>query len=340
MPAAETPFELFALALETTRKTAVTPPTHVLPMKGMVTPVREKYRPDESRGTLARNYRSKTIRTNGDWVGNDILDLNYAPVLLNMAMKPLTSPSTPTNGILTRLWTFTPTITSDDIKSATLYGGDPNVQIWQAAGCMVDEITVDSDASGTDGCKWSAKGKGCFPSRVSAPSFPASIAGNLVVPGAMQLWIDVASAIGTSEVTGRFISSKWTIPTGVTYKYYANGPTGGLNYTKTGRQKRAAKAEIVVELNDVSVGVGTEYRLFEADTVVKMRIRLNGPLIESVSPDYYEYLQLDIYGPLNSFAWGDVASSNRTMKFTVESEYQSSPAHDFALYVQNQRTSL
>lgn len=340
MAAAELPFEVFALALEATRKTAVTPPTHVLPMQGMITPVREKYRPDEVRGTLARNYRSKTVRTGADWVANDILDLNYAPVLLNMAMAVVTSPSTPTNGVLTRLWTFNPTLTSDTIKSATLYGGDPNVQIWQAAGCMLDELTLTADASGTDGCKWSAKGKGMFPTRVAAPTFPASIAGNLVVPGAMQLWIDTSSAIGTTEVTGRLISTNWTIPTGVTYKYYANGPTGGLSYTKTGRQKRAAKADITVELNETSINTGKEYLTFEADTVVKMRIRLNGPLIESVTPDYYEYLQLDIYGPMNSFSWGDVAGSNRTMKFTVESEYQSSPAHDFALYVQNQRTSL
>lgn len=340
MPAAETPFEVFALALEATRKTAVTPPTHILPMNGMLTPNRPKYRPVESRGTLSEFYRSKTIRTGCDWVANDILDLNYAPVLLNMVMKALTSPATPTNGVLTRLWTFTPTLTSDDIKSATLYGGDPNVQIWQAAGCMADELTVDADASGTDGCKWSLKGKGLFPSRVAAPSFPASIAGNLVVPGAMQLWIDVASAIGTTEVTGRFIKTNWKIPTGVTYKHYANGPTGGLGYTKTGRKKRHAEASITVELNDVSVGSNAEYQRYEADSVVKMRIRLNGPLIESVTPDYYEYLQLDIYGSLDALAWGDVEGSNRTMTFTVQSEYQSSPAHDFALSVQNQRTAL
>lgn len=341
MPAAELPFEVFALALEATRKTAVTPPTHVLPMNGMLTPIREKYRPVETRGTLAEFYRSKTVRTRSDWVANDILDLNYAPVLLNLIMKANSSPSTPTNGVLTRLWTMTPTMTSDDLKSATLYGGDPNVQIWQAAGCMADELTVDADASGTDGCKWSLKGRGMFPSRVSAPTFPATIAGNLIVPGAMQLWIDSgADAIGTTEVTGRFIKTNWRIPTGVTFKHYANGPTGGLDYTKTGRQKRHAEASITVELNDVSIGASKEYRLFEADTVVKMRIRLNGPLIESVTPDYYEYLQLDIYGVLDAIAWGDVEGSNRTMTFTVQSEYQSSPAHDFAMYVQNARTAL
>ena len=85
---------------------------------------------------------------------------------------------------------------------------------------------------------------------------------------AMQLWIDTSSAIGTTEVTGRFIKTDWTIPSGITYKNYANGPTGGLNFTKTGRKPRAAKATIEVELNDVSIGAGKEYLTWEADTTV------------------------------------------------------------------------
>jgi hypothetical protein len=341
MPAAELPFELFGLALEATRGTAVTPPTHLMPVDGVITPTRTKYRPEEQRGTLEANYRSKTSRTGCTWAIPDRLaDPNYAPVLFNMYAKAVTSPSTPTNGVLTRLWTFVPTITADDLKSGTLYGGDPNVQTWQAAYCMGDELTISADATSEDGVTWAAKGMGRFPTRVSAPTFPAAIPGDLLMPGAMQLWIDTSSAIGTTEVTGRFIKTDWTIPTGVTYKNYANGPTGGLNFTKTGRTKRSAKATIEVELNDVSINTGKEYLTWEADTTVKMRIRLNGGLIESVTPDYYSYIQLDIYGALADPEWGSVEDSNRTMRFTVESEYNSTLGASFALYVQNQRTTL
>ena len=261
-------------------------------------------------------------------------------MLLNLIAKAVSSPTTPTNGVLTRLWTFAPTITSDDLKSATLYGGDPNVQIWQAAYCMADELTVSADATSEDGATWSMNGMGRFPARVSAPSMPAAIPGDLCMPGAMQLWIDTSSAIGTTEVTGRFIKTDWTIPTGVTYKNYANGPTGGLNFTKTGRKKRHAEATIEVELNDVSIGAGKEYLTYEADTSVKMRIRLNGALIESVTPDYYSYVQLDIYGPLDALDWGSVEDSNRTMRFTVQSEYNSTAGASFVLSAQNTRTTL
>jgi len=234
-------------------------------------------------------------------------------------------------------------MTTDVQKAATFYFGDPNVQIFQSAYCMADEMTISADASGEDAATWSWKGFGRFPARVSAPTMPAQAPGDLVMPAAMQMWIDTSSAIGTTEVTGRFISTDWTIPGGLVKKRYAGGPTGGLDFTKHGLVGRSAKATVTVELNDISIGAGKEYLTWEADTNVKMRIRLNGSLIESVTPDYYSYIQLDLYGPLDAFDWGDVEGANRTMTFTVTSEYNTLAAAagwDWALYVQNTKTTL
>lgn len=340
--AAEIPFEYLAMALESTRGTAVTPPTHYLPLVGTIKPIREKYRPAESRGTLAEWYRSKTVRTNAEWEGEGGADPNYAPLLFNLFSKANSTPTTPTSGILTRLWTFTPTMTSDDLKSATMYWGDPNVQIFQSAYCMGDELTVSADASGTDAVTWAANGVGKFPARVASPTLPAQSIGDLLMPGAMQLWMDTSSAIGTTEVTGRFISTDWTIPTGNVYKYYAGGPAGGLGFTKTGRAPRHAEATITVELNTDSIAAGKEYLTWEADTVAKMRIRLNGGAIETVAGPitYYSYIQLDIYGALDALEWGDVEGANRTMTFTVQSEYDSTLGADWSLSAQNTRTTL
>jgi hypothetical protein len=343
MPSAETVFEYLALALETTKGTAVTPPTAYLPFSGTIKPIRTKYDTRDSNGTLAGITRSKTTTAGAEWSGEGAVDPNYAPLLLNLIVKAVTTPSTPTNGVLTRLWTFAPTMTSDDLKSATFYFGDPNVQIFQSAYCMAEEMSISADASGEDAATWSLNGFGRFPTRVAAPTMPAQSVGGLVMPAAMQCWIDTSSAIGTTEVTGRFISCDLTIPTGVVQKRYAGGPTGGLNFTKHGRGARSATAAITVELNDISIGAGKEYLLWEADTQVKMRIRLNGSLIESVTPDYYEYVQLDILGPLRSFDWGVVADTNRTMSFEIMSEYNTYAAaagYDWAMAVQNQKTTL
>jgi hypothetical protein len=338
MPAAELPLEIFGLSLEATRGTPVSPPTHLLPVAGMITPYRTKSRPDEQRGTLEQNYRAKTVRTGCNWaIPDSLLDPNYFPIIGNMIGKANSTPTTPGGGTLSRLWTYTPTITADDLKSATLYSGDPNVQIFQAAYCMADELTVSADATSEDAATFSLKGMGYFPTRVAAPTIPAAIPGDLLMPGAMQLWIDTSSAIGATEVTGRFIKTTWALPSGVSYKNYANGPSGGLKFTKTGRKKRGAKATIDVELNDVSIGAGKEYLTWEADTTVKMRIRLNGGLIEGA---LYSYVQLDIYGPLDAFEWGSVEDTNRVMRFTVESQYDSTLGASFSLSAQNQRTTL
>lgn len=343
MSSAELVFEYLALALESTKGTAVTPPTHYLPFSGIIKPIRDKYDTRDSNGQLAGITRSKTVRADAEWSGEGAADPNYAPLLFNLLIKSVTSPTTPTNGVLTRLWTFAPSMTSLAQKAATFYWGDPNVQIWQAAYCMAQEMTISADASGTDAATWGLKGFGRFPTRVTAPSLPSQSVGDLVMPGAMQLWVDTSSAIGTTEVTGRFISTDWTIPTGLTVKHYAGGPTGGLNFTKEGAGPRTAKATIVVELNETSINTGKEYLLWEADTQVKARIRLNGSLIESVTPDYYSYLNLDIYGPLRALDWGDVEGTNRTMQFDIMSEmnsYAVSAGYDFALSCQNARATL
>ena len=156
----------------------------------------------------------------------------------------------------------------------------------------------------------------------------------------MQCWIDTSSAIGTTEVTGRFIKTDWTIPTGMTYKNYANGPTGGLSFTKTGRKKRHAEATIEIELNTDSIGTLKEYQTLEVPYVVKMRIRLNGSLIESVTPDYYSYVQLTSMARWTRWNGDRSRIHNRTMIFNVQSEYNSTLGASWALYSQNTRTTL
>lgn len=340
MVASETVFEYLAMAREATKGTAVTPPTHYLPFSGIVKPMQDFYYATDSNGLLAEFSRSQAVRKWSEWSGDGGADPNYAPLLFNLVVRgAVTAPTTPTNGILTRLWTFTPAMTSDVLDSGTFYWGDPAVQIWQAVYCMAEEMTIAADASGTDAATWTVKGFGKFPTEVAAPTLPAQNIGDLVMPGSMQLWLD-ATTIGTTEVTGRFISTDWTIPTGVTRKHYAGGVAGNLDYTKHGRKKRSAKAKITVELNDVSVGAGKEYLTYKAGTLVKMRIRLNGAQIEAVTPTYYSYIELDIYGRLASFDWGTVEDSNRTMTFEVTSQYDSTAATDFLLRAQNTRTAL
>src|SRR5687767_3080782 len=128
---AEIAFEQLAVALEATRFTAVTPPTHILNLEGLITPVQTRRRAPDTRGILSEFTRSKTVYRESEWDGSGPLDTKTAPVLLNMAAKAVTTGASAIQGAVTadnaKLWTFSPSLTADDIKTATLYNGDPNV---------------------------------------------------------------------------------------------------------------------------------------------------------------------------------------------------------------------
>lgn len=329
----EIAFERLHLALETTRGTAIASPTHLLNLPGKLTPKQTLYRPKESRGTLVQNYRAKQVRRWGEWETEGAADPNILPVLFNMAIKPVTSPTTP--GTLSKLWAFVRSVSADDIKTATLWAGDPNIQSWQADFGTIDEISIKNDASSEEVAMVSAKGMTNFPAKVSAPTSPASIAGDTLPGQQMQVWIDTSSAIGTTAVTGRIISAEHKIPVGISYKYLAAGPAGGLEYYGIGRNPTAAETKLVMELPDM-----TQYDLWAAATTLKVRVRHNGAFIETVSTvDYYNYFEMDIYGPFDVLEWGD-KDSNRTVELTIASQYDATLGADYRVAVQNQRSSL
>lgn len=91
----ETAFESMSIALESTRGTEVTPPTHILNVEGTITPDIEFYYPAERLGVLAEYSRSQMVRQAGAWVGNGGADPTKLPLLLNMLHGPVTSPATP-----------------------------------------------------------------------------------------------------------------------------------------------------------------------------------------------------------------------------------------------------
>jgi len=242
----------------------------------------------------------------------------------------------PPSAVLSHIWTFIPTMNADDLQAMTLYWGDPNVQAFQAAYCMPDEVTVTADASGTDGVTLSLSGQGQFPAKTAPSSDPAMLAAPMLLPTAMQLWID-AVTIGTTPVTGRVVSAEVTLPSGVTRKWLAAGPTSTLGFSAVGRGKRHMEMKLVLELPDM-----TQYDQWEAGTSLKTRLRLNGPAIETVAGPltYYHYSEFDIYGPVDGLDWGENEGSNRTVELTILSEYDTTAEYDWCWRVQTDRNAL
>ena len=139
----EITFEYLLAAIEATRGTAVDPPTIYLNLAGLITPQQSRYRPDESRGRLAKHNRSKVVRKWSEWEGEGPADVFTMPFIANMAVKGnVTTPTTPGGATNARLWTFAPTMDADDLETATLYSGDPTVQAFQAPFATVDDFTL------------------------------------------------------------------------------------------------------------------------------------------------------------------------------------------------------
>lgn len=236
------------------------------------------------------------------------------------------------------LWEFVRVMASDTIESATLYWGDPNVVLYKAVYGMANELTLSSDASGTDGATASVSGVAQGASELtggSIPAIPAIAVGPLLPGGAMQLWMEpnTTAAFGTTAVTGRVISAEWTCPTGLKPKYVAVGPTGGLTFDHVGREKVRPEATVAFELTDT-----TQTALFIAGTSVKMRVRFNGRTL--IEAGFYPFVEFDIQGMLRDLSWGELEGTNRTVEFKIMGVRSSQISSDARMRVQNSSTAL
>lgn len=328
----EIPYEGMSVAVEATRFTAVTPPTRRLNVSGTIDPEEGDYTPADNMGTTEEAGRTAVTRRDGVWSGSGDLDIYAAPLIMGMVAKGGVAPTTPADGVLTRLGTYVPTITADNLKTATMYWGDPNIRIFKGAGGTVDMLEIESDAKGTDPTKWSLSGRTQGLTDIATPALPAANYGPLLIPGNMQVWID-AVTIGTTAITGRVLSAKHSIPVNWAYKYPAGqDPATIPTYTRLGRGKRRIETTIEFELPDM-----TQWDQWKNQTTLKVRVRHNGPLIESVGGGptlYYHYVEIDTYGPFRFGGWGEYEGTNRTITLIIRSIMDTGISASWAAKVQ------
>lgn len=235
---AEIAFEVLALALETTRGTAVTPPTHYANLEGVLKPNGEYYEPVESRGELEEVHRSVKTREWGEWEGSGPLDVDLLPVFLNMLVQGgIDAPtSTPAGATNSRLWAFVPTLTSDDLETACFYWGDPNVQLFRGAYGYIDELKISADATSTDGATMEVSGmtqmpisQGVITAISQAATAVVTSAGHGLVAGDE---VTISGVAGMTEVNG----NTYTVGTVTanTFQLDATNSTGYTAYTSGG----------------------------------------------------------------------------------------------------------
>lgn len=325
---AELAFEYLAAAIESAHGTAITAPTFFTNLFGNIQPNSTYYEPLESRGTRYRSYRTKRVRTWGIVSGNGPLDVLTLPYFMQASVQGgAVSPSEVETGV-TYLWEYVPTGDDDDVDSLTFWFGDPNVMVLQGAYGLLDSWTISGDASGTDGSTFALTGHTRTPTKVSAPTLPAQVSGDIMTGLNMQMWLDTSSVIGTTAITGRVISAQHVYTTNFTYKYLALGANPShTSYNSHGLGRPRMVSTVTLELPDTAQ--------FDLDgQVVKLRVRHNGPLVTG-SATNYQYVEVDTYGRLRVGSWGELEGSNRTISFEVQSEVDSTLTADTRVAIQS-----
>lgn len=341
--AREVPFEVMALADESVRGTAIATPTHRLNWPGLLIPRNEMWYPDDNLQGLDEYERSEVIYQFGEFASEGGADLDVLPFLANSFMggnvTTPTIPSTPAQAVLTRDFEFIRVSTVDDLRSKTIWNGDPTNGglLERGAWGMIDEFRMGGNASETGGVTMGISGHTQFPETLgSNPVLPAKSRPDTLVGARQQIYMDTgATAIGSTLLVGRTVNSAVVVPSGATYKRHAIGPEGTLTYDLTGRRKTHPTIRLVLDMVDP-----TQFALYKAGTRVKLRVRYNGPLIEDISgTKFYKFAQWDIYGRLSDFDFGQL-ETNRTFEATVHGESEASIGGNLRLVVRTTKTTL
>lgn len=328
---AEILYEALLGALEATRGTAIAAPTHLLNVTDgmMLLPRKTFHNVATVTGTRAefttntKTYEDTALNPSGT------LDLRQAPFWGNLYAGAATV-ATPAGGTTARTHTFVPGMSTDPALSATFWSGDPNVQIWVADYHMLDDYTVTFDASSDEAVSFSANTVGRPWSEATDPVIPTQTE---MVPAYgidASLWVDTSSAIGTTAITGRLVNGEWRIVRSRSRKRHARGAGATRTFDATGIGRDHAELDLTFELYDLA-----QTDLFVDETDAKVRLRLNGALIEG---SLYNYYQADIYGKLQDLAFDTFMDTNRTVTFTIMSTYNAharSAGHDWQVVVQN-----
>jgi hypothetical protein len=339
---AELTFEQFGLLQEAVRGTAVGAgvgkSVHQFDLAGTLKPAEEFYQPQAARGTRIRNYRSARVREWGTWSAEGDLDLNYFPVLANLCLAGGVTPTTPTNGVLTRDWLYTPSALTDDVKTGTFYFGDPNVQIMQGAFGTIDDLTISGDTTGTDAVHIALAGRTQALVPQAPTAWKAMSAGGLVLPGTIQVFVDTTSAIGTTPLNDRVVSAEHHWANGFSYKFGsgAGGAQAALSYNRIGLAPRFCEATFRFEWLDMA-----QYNNWKNADIVRVRTQYFCPtLIEAVTPTYYPFIRIDTYGRFQVPDYDEIESTNRGLTFVQHSMYNTSLGYDWAVQDRCTRANL
>lgn len=295
----------------------------------------------DTSGTFHGRRRAAYARAKVGFTALDIVTFEDLPWWLQMGLKGGVSGVTDGHATLPAyLYTFSPTITSDDLKSITLEFGETNND-YESGQVMVNSFTLRMDADNDSEPGW------MFDAELMGRDFePTTFTGSLadrstevVTARGTQIFIDAAGGtIGTTQLSGALISASITVNNNLHFKSFAEDVTY-VAANKVGRQAQTLDAQFTFEFdNDTEFA---NYRSTATPVQRLIRIKRIGSEIHSGAPEATgdKYMEIDLYGYWNSWSRGD-REGNLTATFGFAGFYDITAAKTFSIAVNNALITL
>lgn len=197
-------------------------------------------------------------------------------------------------------YTLTPNDTVDDLASATLKIGD-GATAYRYRRCMVNSATFrcNPNAGGEASWRMAAELIAIFDGTTSFDS-PTDITRNMILSNGSKLYLDTASAIGTTAQSLLIRNMSFTIANNLEEKrFIESGITAAAD---VGRGMQRVTGDFTAEhLNDA-----TFFALMRANTNTKLRFEYTGPSIGTTPTTNYlwqvDFPQAKLNAPSESYA--------------------------------------
>ena len=324
------PFFYLQAGIESTPGTAVAA-TRIQPIvSGNFTEHADREFIMEERQSLIKNYRAVATKQYVEMTGIEV-----APTFEDLPWWLQFFAKGGVTGVLEDTaayrYTFTPTSTSNDLKTATFEFGD-NTQDYEVAFCVGTdfEITFARNAPATQsvgflGQSASTTTKTAALSQRDTESINGALA---------AVYIDSNSGtIGTTAVTN-VLDVKITLPTMTSQFWALNGSLAPVDVYRA--EPRGASIEMTMAFTN-----DTEYAAFksnfDSDDERFVRVAAEGTVISGSSTN--KLVQFDLY-PVWAEAQMGEQDGLRVVQFSGETKYNSSAGYDWNIQVVNGLSAL
>lgn len=287
---------------------------------------REIVQPEDERGSLAAAHRSYApgymwgpATLEGDVTFEDIM------YLLGMAVCTYPEPTVPGGGTLSRLHTWTPSLTAANVPDTFTFELGDDAEQYEAEHCFATnlEISAAIDAA----MRFSA---GIVGRQLTTTNWTAGLSDRVVesaLAAKTTLYMDDAGGtIGATAKTATLIDWTWRLPGHFVVKKRQDGV---LYFTGYSEIKMKPELDLLVEFN---AGVVTLRDKYVAETRQLVRLKTLGSLIETA---LYKTLQIDGAYKIVEFDTLDERDGADIVRMKLSGEYDATWGKLLEVQVQN-----